>query len=218
MNVTSAASSGNIIDTPLLFVPNDGNEADLLSVNGVTDSALYHAGDQVADSLQWLDTLTPQQLSERTIGNFDEGLADTTYGQLKVYRQVETDLGNQENLLAQLGSGARTGSIAAGNPYDVQAVEVTNLLSNLQDNKPGAVAAAQTYLSTLASGQGPATVSTQSVLAAYQTESAFRAANPHGDWATPQEGSIALSILSGYAAVQSAEQQIPGHYSFTTRV
>ncbi len=97
MDVSSAAASGNIVASAYRFIADDNSEADMLAVNRVTDAALYDAGDKVGDSLQWLDTLTPQQLSEATIGNFDEGLADTTYGQLKLYRQVQSDLGNQES-------------------------------------------------------------------------------------------------------------------------
>jgi hypothetical protein len=198
MDVSFAAASGNIVATAYKYIEDDNSEADILAVNGVTDASLYDAGNKVGDSLQWLDTLTPQQLSENTIGNFDEGLADTTYGQLKLYRQVQTDLGNQESLLAQVGTGASFGSLSASgaNQDDIEAVQIATLLGNLAVNKAGSVVAAQAYLSTVASGQGPAPVSPQSVLTAYQAENAFRSTHPHGDWAGPQQASVALTILS----------------------
>jgi hypothetical protein len=218
MDVSSAAASGNIVASAYRFIADDNSEADMLAVNGVTDAALYDAGDKVGDSLQWLDTLTPQQLSEATIGNFDEGLADTTYGQLKLYRQVQSDLGNQESLRAQLGTSSSFGSLPASgaNQNDVEAVQVATLLGNLADNKVGSVAAAEAYLSTVASGQAPAPVSAQNVLNAYQAENAFRSTHPHGDWASPQQASIALALLSRDGNIQPTNRVAGPQKAFST--
>jgi len=52
MDVSSAAASGNIVASAYRFIADDNSEADMLAVNGVTDAALYDAGDKVGDSLQ----------------------------------------------------------------------------------------------------------------------------------------------------------------------
>jgi hypothetical protein len=209
VNAISAVGAGNIIASPLKYIPDDPSLADLLAVNGVTDTALYNESVKNGDSLQWLDTLAPQQLNETTIDGLDNnGTVAITYGQLKIYSQITTALDNQASILFQNGAGGPFSSILAGdgNSSDIQAVAVVNLSANVDDDKPGSVTAAEAYLATLGSGQTSAPLSAKSVLSAYQAEQVHRASNPYGDWGAPQEASVALSVLAKAEANQPAQQ------------
>jgi len=210
MSGISAVGAGDIIASPLKYIPDDPDPsgAGLLAVNGVTDTALYNESVKNGDSLQWLDTLTPQQLNENTIAGLDEGAVGITYGQLKIYTQITTALQDQAGILFANGTGGPFSSILAGdgNSSDIQAVAVTNLDAAVVDDKPGSVTAAEAYLATLVSGQASSPLSGKSVLSAYQAEQTYRASNPHGDWGGPQEASAALIVLAKAEANQPAQQ------------
>jgi hypothetical protein len=202
-----SAASGQIWTVPIKYGPGETTDAGFDAANGITpDPAIEAMGGSDSETLAFLDSLTPAQLSEKTVGNFEEGAAVTTYGDLKLYRQTQMALDDQVSALVTRSSlvGAGHLNLSQGNTSDLEIAQIGVLLGNLMDNAPGAVTAAQFYLKSSQSRQDSfANTSWQTVQREVQTQSAYETVNPDGNWAASSGADTALTALKSAAAIHN---------------
>ena len=201
-----SAQAGDIWSKPLAYIPGGSDEATWLKANGVTDMELYKEGGKTTFSQEWLDKLSPDQLKETTLGNFDEGARVTTYGDLKVYRDTQNALGDLADTLSE--SGAKFGlsplKLSSANKSDLLAAKETTLVGELEDNRPGAVAAAQKFLLSLRT-ESADTINWQDVSAQFSSENAYRVTHPHGNWSASDGAEVALATLTNLTSAKPSD-------------
>ena len=133
------------------YVPQGATIDASYEANGVTDTSLAYklgqAEDSVSDTLKFLDTLTPEQLQEKTVGEFQSGQRVTTYADLKTYDEL---LNGLDNVAGSLGSTMTTSAdnvtsstVTADDAKYMQAIGVK---TDLNSNKAGSISEAETYL------------------------------------------------------------------------
>ncbi len=199
-----SAVSGQIWTVPIKYGPGETTDAEFDAANGIIpDPAVEAMAGSDSETLAFLDSLTPAQLSEKTVGNFEEGAAVTTYGDLKMYRDTQMALDEQVSALVPTSSRVGAGhlNLSMGNSSDLEIAQIGVLLGNLMDNAPGAVTAAKSYLKSGQLGQDRlANTPWQTVQSELQRQSAYESVNPNGNWTASRGADIALTTLRSAAA------------------
>ena len=190
--ISGVNAVGQLVTRDSVFRSNNIDQ--ILADNGVTDKALFMKGDVIGQPLDFLDSLTPDQLKETTIASIGSGTRVTTYGDLKLFRHLQQGLEDQSDLLLRGGSMIGSSRMTADNMKgtDVQALQVVHLFADLQADKPGCITAAEDYLAGKL--QLP-TTTPDAALAQMKADDAYGAygASLGVDWVSA--GQAALTLL-----------------------
>ena len=201
-------TAGNFVTTA--YTPTSTDIDASYKAAGVTDTALTDKlnqhEDSIADTVKFLNTLTPEQLNEKTVGEFQNGLRVTTYADLKTYDEL---LNGLTNAAGSLGSDSTVPlyavSASTATVGQAKAMQAITAMTDLNMNKAGSISEAETYLSSLSSPSNnglphstgvrtdPTTLSSgdiQKIFAQFQSASNEWSSDRTSGWTTASKDSL----------------------------
>lgn len=166
--------------------------------NGITDKALFKkmydrfwnkdnwepGKSWLTNALDFLNTLTPDQLQEKTAFGFYGGRT-CTYADIKQYVSASKAL---EDVMEALPPTTNNNDLTRSDagPVDVERVYIANLMTKIGYNQPGAYDEARRFLSAVRSPQDIVSLSSEAVQRLVKDENTYLAAHPSGNWDADQ--------------------------------
>jgi hypothetical protein len=205
----SIGASSAVFTTYDLAQVSTHTNAEFNAVNGITDTKLtdkWEAVSSPSQAVDFLNGLTPDQLSQKSFGTFGGHIRVATFATIKDYVDLSQALYNRLDTSDQSSTNNNDLERSDATAADVQRGYAIALGDSLGDNVPGVAAAVTSYLANTTSNT-TGSFSKSSVEQLQKSIGAYQQANFYGNWAGNSGAGEALQVLSATFVQDTASLQ-----------